>query len=145
MPLTINLKPGEKIIVNGAVIQNADHSARLIFHNEASLLRQKDIIPEESANTPARRVYFAVQCQYLFPDKADIHLPLIHRFLQEFVQAAPSTYDLVKKIAEEVDAGQLYQALKSARQLLAREQEILNAVTGQGIRADADSRQSGAQ
>jgi len=134
MPLTINLKPGEKLIVNGVVLQNTHHTAKLLVHNEATLLREKDIITEEAASTPARRVYFAVQCQYLFPDKREFYLPLIHRFLQEFGDAAPSTLPIVQKIEQDVAAGQLYHALKTAKQLIAKEQEILNAFTGAEIR-----------
>ena len=134
MPLTINLKPGEKLIVNGVVLQNSHHTAKLLVHNEASLLREKDIITEEAADTPARRVYFAVQCQYLFPDKREFYLPLIHRFLREFGDAAPSALPIVQKIEQEVAAGQLYHALKTAKQLIAKEQEILNAFTGAEIR-----------
>ena len=139
MPLTINLKPGEKLIVNGVVLQNAHHAAKLVVHNEAALLREKDIITEEAANTPARRIYFSVQCLYLFPLKAEIYLPMLHRFLREFAEAAPSTIQLVNKIEQEVSARQLYQALKSAKQLIAREQEILNGFTGTKIRASASS------
>ena len=140
MPLTINLKPGEKLIVNGVVLQNAHHAAKLVVHNEAALLREKDIIAEEAANTPARRIYFAIQCQYLFPAKADHYLPLIHRFLREFGEAAPSTLPLVQKAEEDVAAGHLYHALKTAKQLIAREQEILHGCTGTDLRADAASR-----
>ncbi len=140
MPLTINLKPGEKLIVNGVVVQNSHHAAKLLIHNEAALLRQKDIIAEPEANTPARRIYFAIQCQYLFPNKSDVYLPLIHQFSKEFSEAAPSTLPLVQKITEEVNAGQLYQALKSARQLISREQEILNGATAQGICEGSGSR-----
>jgi flagellar protein FlbT len=136
MPLTINLKPGEKLIVNGVVLQNAHHAAKLVVHNEATLLREKDIITEETANTPARRIYFAVQCQYLFPGKSAHYLPLIHRFLQEFGEAAPSTLPLVHQVEQQVAAGQLYQALKTAKQLVAREQEILNGYTGKDLRTD---------
>ena len=134
MPLTINLKPGEKLIVNGVVMQNSHHAAKLLVHNEAALLREKDIITEEAANTPARRIYFAVQCLYLFPDKSAVYLPIIHRFLREFSEAAPSTLPLLEKIEQEVAAGALYQALKAGKQLIAKEQEILNGVTGAEIR-----------
>jgi flagellar protein FlbT len=137
MPLTINLKPGEKLIVNGVVLQNVQHAAKLVVHNEAALLREKDIITEEAATTPARRIYFSVQCQYLFPDKQDFYLPIIHRFLREFGEAAPSTLPLVQKIEQEVAAEQLYQALKTTKQLIAKEQEILNGFTGTEIRKDA--------
>jgi flagellar biosynthesis repressor protein FlbT len=140
MPLTINLKPGEKLIVNGVVLQNSHHAAKLIVHNEATLLREKDIIAEEAANTPARRIYFSVQCLYLFPEKRPRYLPIIHRFLGDFAEAAPSTLPLLQKIEQAVEAGQLYQALKTGKQLIAKEQEILNGVTGTAIREGTRAR-----
>jgi flagellar biosynthesis repressor protein FlbT len=140
MPLTINLKPGEKLIVNGVVLQNTQHAAKLLIHNEAPLLREKDILTEEAANTPARRIYFSVQCQYLFPDKKSFYLPLFHRFLREFGEAAPSTLALVQKLEQEVAAGQLYPALKTAKALIAKEQEIMNGFARTEIHSDAASR-----
>ena len=144
MPLSINLKPGEKLIVNGVVLQNGHHQAtKLLVHNEAALLREKDILTEEAANTPARRIYFAVQCQYLFPEKSAFYLPLIHRFLREFSEAAPSTIALVQKMEQEVAEKQFYPALKTAKALIAKEQEILNGFTGTGIRANTAGGQPG--
>lgn len=128
MPLAINLRPNERLIVNGVVIQNSAASAKLLIHNNAAVLREKDIITEEGANTPARRVYFAIQCKYLFPGKDATYLPLVHQFIEEFAAAAPSTADIVQEIRRQLDAGQLYQALKTAKQLITREQEIMNAV-----------------
>lgn len=126
MPLAINLKPNERLIVNGVVVQNSGAAAKLLIHNNASVLREKDIITEPDATTPARRIYFAIQCRYLFPAKDAAYLPLIYQFIQEFESAAPSTLALTREIRAHVDAGALYQALKSAKQLIAREQEILN-------------------
>jgi len=126
MPLAINLRPNERLIVNGVVIQNSAAGAKLLIHNNAAVLREKDIITEEGANTPARRVYFAIQCKYLFPSKGGTYLPLIHQFIEEFETAAPSTAEITREIRRHVEEGQLYQALKSAKQLIAREQEILN-------------------
>ena len=137
MPLTINLKPGEKLIVNGVVLQNAHHAAKLIVHNEAALLREKDILADEAANSPARRVYFAVQCLYLFPGKRGLYLPMIHRFLSEFGEAAPSTLPLLRRIGDEVASERLYQALKLTKQLIAKEQEIMNGLAHAKIRQDA--------
>jgi flagellar protein FlbT len=137
MPLTINLKPGEKLIVNGVVLQNAHHAAKLVVHNEAALLREKDIIAEEAANTPARRVYFSVQCLYLFPAKRAFYLPMIHRFLSEFGEAAPSTLPLLRQIEQEVASGHFYQALKFTKQLIAKEQEIVNGHPSTTIRPSA--------
>ena len=133
MPLTINLKPRERLIVNGVVIENSGQIAKILIHNNAALLREKDILTEEQATTPARRIYFAIQCQYLFPGKEDLFLPIIYDFLREFVEAAPSTSHLVQEVRDFVDTDQLYRALKSARQLMAREQEILNDVPREGL------------
>lgn len=126
MPLTINLKPHERLIVNGVVIENSGPVAKLLVHNNAALLREKDIVTEQSATTPASRIYFTIQCQYLFPDKSNIFLPIIYRFLSEFEEAAPSTAPMVREIRRLIEAEQFYRALKSARSLIAREQEILN-------------------
>lgn len=130
MPLTINLKPHERLIVNGVVIENKGPAAKILIHNNAALLRERDIVTEEQANTPARRIYFAVQCQYLFPGKSEVFLPIIEKFLAEFEGAAPSTEALTAEIRNEVAEGQFYKALKAAKQLIVREQEILNDGAG---------------
>jgi flagellar biosynthesis repressor protein FlbT len=133
MPLTINLKARERLIVNGVVIENAGQPARILVHNNAALLREKDILTEAQATTPARRIYFAIQCEYLFPGKEALFLPIIYEFLRQFAEAAPSTAALVSEIHEFVDGRELYRALKSARQLIQREQEILNDCSGETV------------
>jgi len=137
MPLAINLKPKERLIVNGVVIQNSGTAAKLLIHNNASVLREKDIITEADAGTPARRIYFAIQCRYLFPAKEPTYLPLIYQFIQEFESAAPSTTALTREIRAHVDAAAFYHALKSARQLIAREKEILNGIPRPEVPDDA--------
>jgi len=133
MPLTINLKPHERLIINGVVIENSGPAAKILVHNNAALMREKDILTEAQATTPARRIYFTVQCQYLFPAKSEVFLPIIEKFLREFEEAAPSTEALIAEIRQLMSEGQYYRALKSAKQLVAREQEILNDVTGEGL------------
>jgi flagellar protein FlbT len=140
MPLAINLKPGERLIVNGVVIQNSGVAAKLLVHNEAAVLREKDIIAEADANTPASRIYFAIQCRYLFPGKEALYLPLFYRFIEEFESAAPSTAELTRAIRDHMERGQFYQALKSAKHLISKEQEILNGFPGTKLPADSGAR-----
>ena len=142
MPLAINLRPNERLIVNGVVIQNSTSAAKLLIHNAAAVLREKDIITEEGANTPARRIYFAIQCKYLFPGKEPTYLPLIYQFIEEFEAAAPSTVALTREVRRHVDEGALYQALKAAKQLITREQEILNGFPGKPL-PDANNAAAG--
>src|ERR1044071_4409561 len=79
MPLKLSLKPGEKFVLNGAVVQNGDRRGVLVLQNKASVLREKDIMQAEEANTPARRIYFPVMMMYLEPAVAA-------RYYDEFVQ-----------------------------------------------------------
>ncbi len=65
MPLKLSLKPGEKFVLNGAVLTNGDKRTSLVIQNKACLLREKDIMQPEGANTPARRIYLAIMMMYL--------------------------------------------------------------------------------
>ncbi len=50
MPLTINLQPRERLIVNGVVIENSGQAAKVLIHNTAALLREKDILTEDAGD-----------------------------------------------------------------------------------------------
>jgi len=65
MPLQLTLKPGERVILAGAVIQNGPTVAHLQIENQVPLLRQKDILTEAEATTPCRRIYLVVQLMYI--------------------------------------------------------------------------------
>jgi len=56
MALKIELKPGEKFVINGAVVTAGRSGASLVLHNKAVLLRGRDVMQEEEASTPARRL-----------------------------------------------------------------------------------------
>src|SRR3954470_9837270 len=79
VPLKLSLKPGEKFVLNGAVVQNGDRRGVLVLQNKASVLREKDIMQAEEATSPARRVYFPVMMMYL--DEAGAA-----RYYDEFVR-----------------------------------------------------------
>lgn len=65
MALKIKLKPHERLIIGGAVVANGDSKCDLIIENEVPVLRDKDILREKEANTPSKRVYFAIQLMYV--------------------------------------------------------------------------------
>ena len=71
MPLKLSLKPGEKFVLNGAVVQNGDRRGVLLLQNKASVLREKDIMQADEVTTPARRIYFPVMMMYLDEAAAD--------------------------------------------------------------------------
>ena len=65
MPLKLSLKPGEKFVLNGAVLANGDKRTSLVLQNKACVLREKDIMQPEDADTPARRIYLPIMMMYL--------------------------------------------------------------------------------
>lgn len=132
MPLTLKLKSGQKIIINGAVIENAGPPALMMVHNKAAILRGKDVMTEGEADSPAKHTYFALQCAYLFEDDRERYLQLFDQMLREYVAAAPSATPMALEIVQLAASGDLYGALRRARDLLDHENERLRTVKGKG-------------
>lgn len=126
MPLLIDLKPGEKLIINGAVLENAGTNTKIRIYNESNILRQKEILTNDDIATPAARVYFCLQCAYIFPEKRDYYLDLYRTFLAQYLAACPSAQDIGDEVDNAVEAEAYYKALKASRKLLKHETSILN-------------------
>ncbi|MBI1361638.1 MAG: flagellar biosynthesis repressor FlbT [Alphaproteobacteria bacterium] len=133
MPLKLSLKPGERFVVNGAVLQNGDRRAVLLLQNKASILREKDIIQPEDANTPVRRIYFPIMMMYLDPPGASEFYDEFVLRMNEFMGVTRHTEILKECVStsREVMAGEYYKALTRCRKLLTYEQGLLaNVGTG---------------
>lgn len=127
MTLKVELKPGERIIIGESMITNDDQRTRLYIEGNAPILREKDILTVDSADTPAKRIYLAVQLMYLSRQVTkfqDNYFSLIH----DIMEAAPSTIPFVTRISNHIIADQLYKALKEARGLIEHERKIFAAL-----------------
>jgi flagellar biosynthesis repressor protein FlbT len=130
MPLKLSLKSGERFVVNGAVLQNGDRRAVLLLQNKASILREKDIIQPEEANTPVRRIYFPIMMMYLEPAEAEKYYDEFVMRLNELMGAVRST-DILKEcvsLSREVMSAEYYKALTRCRKLITFEQGLLGNV-----------------
>ena len=128
MPLLIDIKPGDKVIINGAVIENAGNSTKLFIHNQAAILRGKEVLSEEDCGTPAARAYFALQCAYIFADKHADYLAKFEKLLDDYLAACPSAEAIGEQIRKEIKDDKLYRALKAAQKLITHEGDILNSM-----------------
>jgi flagellar protein FlbT len=132
--LKIELKPGERVMLGDCVITNDDQRTRLLVEGTAPILREKDIMTESRADTPAKRIYFAVQLMYISKNPATCH-ELYFRLVRDITQAAPSMWPLIESINNQILTGDLYKALKEVKKLIAYEKELLeNATRQQSIR-----------
>ena len=133
MALRIELKPGERILIGESVLINSDQRASFLIEGEAPILREKDIMTPERANTPAKRIYLAVQLMYTSRDPRTHH-EVYFALVRQIVQAAPSTWGYVENINNQILTGNLYKALKEAKKLIAYEEELLqNAKRGTSL------------
>ena len=128
--LKLSLKPGEKFVLNGAVVQNGDRRGVLLLQNKASVLREKDIMQAEDAITPARRIYFAVMMMYLDEASANRYYDEFARRLTEFmgVIGNPDVLTDCVNISKHAMAREYYKSLMLCRKLIEYEDERLGNV-----------------
>jgi flagellar biosynthesis repressor protein FlbT len=126
MALKVELKPHERIIIGSCVITNTDQRARLLIDGEKiPILREKDILTPETADTPAKLIYLAVQLMYISPTP-EINHGTYFNLLRDLVTSAPSMWPVIEGININILNGDLYQALKEARKLVAYEKKLLD-------------------
>jgi flagellar biosynthesis repressor protein FlbT len=128
MPLKLSLKPGEKFVLNGAVLTNGDKRTSLVIQNKACVLREKDIMQPSEANTPARRIYVPIMMMYLDGDASEQYYNEFALRMTEFMGALSNREALASciEISRDVMSGDYYKALMSCRKLFDFERERLN-------------------
>ena len=130
MPLKLSLKPGERFVLNGAVVQNGDRRSTLVLQNKASVLREKDIMQQEDVGTPARRVYFPVMMMYLDEANATDYFDDYASRLNQFMGAIrnPDVLNECVAVSKHVLGREYYKALMACRKLIEYEDERLSNV-----------------
>ena len=132
--LVLKLGPKERVLIDGAVIENGDRRSRLsIVTPNANILRLRDAINPDEVNTPVRRVCYIAQ-MVLSGDAApnDASLQLM-RGIEQLSQVLvdEDSRNWLNSATSAVQDGQFYQALKSLRSLLPREERLLSAARPQ--------------
>lgn len=128
--LVLKLGPHERVLINGAVIENGDKRSRLaVVTPNANILRLRDAIHPQEANTPVRRVCYIAQLVLSGDaDPGDTRLQLL-RGIEQLSQVL-TDHDSRSQLAlasRAVVEDQHYQALKALRALLPREERLFAA------------------
>jgi flagellar biosynthesis repressor protein FlbT len=125
MALKVELKPGERVLIGECVVTNQDHQrTRLLIQGDAPILREKDILMPGNADTPAKRIYLAVQLMYTSRNpraQQDIYFALV----RDILTAAPSVWRHIEIINGHILTGEMYKALKATKKLIDYERELL--------------------
>jgi flagellar protein FlbT len=128
MALKISLKPHEKLIIGGAVIENGGARSNFLVENDVPLLREKDIMSLKEADSPCRRIYFTIQLMYVDEKNLAEHHNSYWMLVRDVVNAAPSTLALIDQISDHLLNSRYYQALKLTQKLIDYEQEVVDNV-----------------
>jgi flagellar protein FlbT len=124
MALKVELKPFERIIIGESVITNSETRAHFLIDGEAPILREKDILTAETANSPVKRLYLCVQQMYLEKDLPK-YQELYMGFVKDLLEAVPSFRPQIEDASKLILSGQLYNSLKEIRKLIKLEEELL--------------------
>ncbi len=124
MSLKVELKPGERVLIGECVLTNSDRRATFVIDGKMPIIREKDIMTAEQANTPAKRIYLSILLMYTSRDARDQHATYF-ALVRDLVQAAPSAWGQIEIINNHILTGDLYKALKQAKLLITYEQELI--------------------
>ena len=80
-PLCINLKSGERIFINGAVLR-VDRKVSIEFLNDVTFLLEAHVMQPEQTTTPLRQLYFIMQTMVIDPADAATAKRLFDEFMQ---------------------------------------------------------------
>ena len=140
MPLKLSLKPHERFVLNGAVLVNGTRRANIVVENNASILREKDIMQPEEATTPAKRVYFPIMMMYIDDHPSEVFNEEFVARMSEFMSAVSDreALALCVELSRDVLMGEYYRALTKCRKLFDFEDLRLKYVPS-SIREDAAS------
>ncbi|MCR4376875.1 MAG: flagellar biosynthesis repressor FlbT [Rhodospirillales bacterium] len=133
MPLLIDFKSGDKLIINGSVLENIGSNTKILVHNNSAILREKEVLAGEDAQTPASRVYFELQNAYISLDQTEREgcLKRFDQRLNEFIAACPSAMEIALKVRDHVNNERIYKGLKEAQNLIKYESKVLQKFSEQ--------------
>lgn len=126
MALRISLRDGEKVVVNGAVLR-ASGRVSLWVENNVAMLRGRDVMTPEQANSPARRLYFSCMMAYIDPADEARHQDAIVELVRQFIEVLSSAeaQAMCISFAQKVATRDYYRALADCRWLIDYETEAL--------------------
>ncbi len=126
--LVLKLRPRERVLINGAVVENGARRASLVVQTpDANILRLRDAIHPEDATTPVRRVCYNAQLVLSGDSDPQAVRPRLLRQIEELSQVLrdDDSRALLARATRDLLDDQHYQCLRALRALLPREDRLM--------------------
>jgi flagellar protein FlbT len=125
--LRIELKPHERIVIGESVITNSDTKISFLIEGNEPILREKDILMPEKADTPVGQLYVCVQMMYLEKNRGK-YQDVFLEFISVLLAAVPQFREKIELVSNLVLEESYYKALRELRKLRTLEEEMLRHV-----------------
>ena len=129
--LILKLGPRERLLINGAVIENGERRSRVkVITDNAKILRLKDAIHPNDANTPIKRACYLAQLLL----SGDLNESTASRQLIDEIETLKQVFADEKSIStllyakSHLQQGNAYSCLKLLRSLLPIENHLLSKI-----------------
>jgi flagellar biosynthesis repressor protein FlbT len=119
MGVMIDLRPGEQLLLGQGFIVNNGHRTRLYIEGSFPILREKEAISEGEANTPAKRVYLALQQMYLATDPTYSERDFSKA--REFAAGNADLLGCIDAMGPSIGTREIYKAMRNVRSLMQSE------------------------
>ena len=124
--LILKLRPREELMINGVLVENGDRNARLRIKTEgANVLRMRDALKPEEADTPLKRAYYIAQLAVSGEISNTEAAAILRNALAAF-----SSGELRATIEEKIAAGDYYQVMRSLRDEALVDKKLLRTDAG---------------
>jgi flagellar protein FlbT len=127
--LVLKLAPGERVLINGAVVENGDRRTRLtLITPNAHVLRLRDAIHPHEVNTPVKRVCYIAQMAVAGEAKPEDAKAQLRTGIEQLaaVFTDPESGAALSTAAKHAAEDRFYPALRALRTLLPLEAELLD-------------------
>jgi len=126
--LIIRLRPHEKFLINGTVVENGERRAKLrVKSRDANILRLRDALHPNDVKTPVQRLYFTAQLAVtgdLEPSEAASKL---FPGLKDLFEALPdeNIRDHITEALAHVQAFKFYYVMRTLKKIMPYEEKLL--------------------
>ena len=126
--LVLKLGAREKLLINGAVVENGDRRSCIsVLTPNVKLLRLRDAIHPEEASTPVRQTAYLAQLAITGDAEEEEVKPRILKSIKqlETVFEDHDSREILTSAAEAAANGRFYSCLKRLKPLISREDRLL--------------------
>ncbi len=134
--LIIRLRPYEKFLVNGVVIENGDKRVRLrIKSQDANILRLRDAMHPSEATTPVKRLYYAAQLAVTGDaDEETARVELLRGFESLYdALPDPAHREMIDQAQQHLAENEFYRVMRALRPLIQVEEKLLLVARTRGL------------